>query len=125
VGHVNLLEGHVQRLENGHALVEVPGGLVLRALASSHCRLGERVAVGIRPERIVAGSPPDDAGRGNAFTGSIEAVEYLGDVIHYRVRIQPGVSLNVVSQNRSSARLSAAAELAVSFDPEDCTCLPV
>jgi putative spermidine/putrescine transport system ATP-binding protein len=125
VGHVNLLEGHVRRLENGHALVEVPGGLTLRALASSHCRLGEKVAVGIRPERIIAGPVAEGGARANTFTGSVDAVEYLGDVIHYRVQIRPGLSLNVVSHNRSGARLSAPAELALSFDPEDCTCLPI
>jgi spermidine/putrescine ABC transporter ATP-binding subunit len=123
IGRINLLEGEVFTVDHDAAVIRLPDGLHLRTASGLRCLPGERVAVGIRPEQIVIGAETHDATAANVFRATVENVTYLGESLHYRVRLGPNVALTVIEQNRQHQALPAAAPVAVSFDPAACLCL--
>jgi spermidine/putrescine transport system ATP-binding protein len=76
----NLLPAEVQAAEAGGAVLRTEGGLVLRSGATGFVT-GERVWVGVRPERIRF----DGTGE-NRVTGVLEDRLFLGDRSEWRVR---------------------------------------
>jgi ABC-type Fe3+/spermidine/putrescine transport system ATPase subunit len=76
----NLLPAEVQAAEAGRAVVRTEGGLVLRSEAAGLVP-GERVWVGVRPERIRFDGPGE-----NRLAGVLEDGVFLGDRSEWRVR---------------------------------------
>lgn len=120
IGRINLLEGEVFAVDRDAVVVRLPDGLHLRTASGLRCVPGERVAVGIRPEQIALTAEPPGASAANSFRATVEHVTYLGESLHYRVRLGPSVALTVVEQNRQHHTLPAAASVAVSFEPAAC-----
>jgi ABC-type sugar transport system ATPase subunit len=72
---MNFLEGTLQELQGGHALVRVPDLAPLRLpIASATARPGDKVAVGVRPEHLRA-----DGGGDVEFAIQVALTEQLGD----------------------------------------------
>ncbi|HUG54871.1 MAG TPA: ABC transporter ATP-binding protein [Vicinamibacteria bacterium] len=76
----NLLEARVEAAENGTALVRTSGGLLLRSGAPGFVA-GERVWVGVRPERLGFSGAGE-----NRVEGVLEDRLFLGDRSEWRVR---------------------------------------
>jgi len=123
IGRINLLEGEVLTVDHGGAVIRLPDDLHLRTATSVRCTPGERIAVGIRPEQIVIGAESRAEGAANVFRATVENVTYLGESLHYRVRLGPSLALTVVEQNRQHRTLAAAESVMVSFEPSACLCL--
>jgi putrescine transport system ATP-binding protein len=124
IGQVTLFEGSVAKRE-GDTLVVAPGNgaPLLRVLTPEAIGDGTRVAVAVRPERIV----PDIAGRAgpdmNKGRGRIDEIRYRGDTTLVRLRLPNGsaVRLSVASVLASAWRL--ADEISFAWPPEAGTVL--
>jgi putrescine transport system ATP-binding protein len=113
LGDCNLLDAAI--VDAGVA--ELPGGTRL-ALASDQ-PVGSRVTLAIRPEKIAIGAD----GRNTAL-GTIEGIEYLGDISHLQVRLPEGTALEVTRVNGAGPSLSVGDKLMLTIPAEAITVLP-
>jgi putrescine transport system ATP-binding protein len=98
IGDVNILEGGVASVEGRNVVIESTAGRLV-APGSRETKLGSRVWLAVRPERIsVSGDRPVNAD--NAVGGQIVGIGYLGDVSIYHVRLRTGVTMKVSAANR-------------------------
>src|SRR5438552_1901169 len=104
----NILSGDVQSAEGGATVVRTENGLMLRSRAAGFVA-GERVWVGVRPERMGF----DGAGE-NRVAGVLEDRLFLGDRSEWRVRA--GADLLTVSEPGTSAGRQAGDAVTVTFE---------
>jgi spermidine/putrescine transport system ATP-binding protein len=99
IGDMNFLEGEVIEAVDGSFQVDAGSGVVVRGFG--HTVPGERIRVGIRPERMVAapGQPEDAA---NAAAAEVITKMYLGDQIQIVAQLGGGRSV-LVREQRASA----------------------
>jgi ABC-type Fe3+/spermidine/putrescine transport system ATPase subunit len=96
MGRPNILEGRVVALEAASAVIKI--GALCIAVESAACRVGNRVAVVIRPERFRL-LPESSGGTLGRVTGKIERVAYLGAARSYRVVLDDGTVMEVNEPN--------------------------
>ena len=123
IGRINLLEGEVAGLENGAVTVKLADGILVRVPRTSACQPGDRIAVGVRPERIQVTTRQFVDRSVNTFAGTVDQVSYLGDSLRYRVLIAPGLALTITEPNHLAGPLDRQAAVTVSFPPDACICL--
>ena len=112
VGVTNVIEGVVTSGGNGHALVEAAGG---RVSIDERLVAGQRVSLAVRPEKIrFVGEGVD-----GAIAGTVEEALYLGDVTHWRVRLDGGEAWTIFERNDGSeVDLSPGRRVGLVWDPE-------
>ncbi|HVL71892.1 MAG TPA: ABC transporter ATP-binding protein [Beijerinckiaceae bacterium] len=100
VGDVNIIEGRVGGMQDGHWRVEtaVSEGALVVDDPDEVLHQGDQVAVAVRPEkmRIHRERPPDGA---NLLAGEVWDIGYLGDWTVYRVRLATGDVMRVSCAN--------------------------
>ena len=96
VGVTNILDGVVAEAGGDGAIVHVAGG---RVPVAARLEPGRRVQIAVRPEKIRF----LEAEAAGAIRGTIEGARYLGDVTHWRVRLDDGASWTVFARNDGSA----------------------
>ncbi|HQR40124.1 MAG TPA: TOBE domain-containing protein, partial [Blastocatellia bacterium] len=112
VGVTNVLEGIVMSGGNGHTLVEAAGG---RVSIAERLVPGQRVSLAVRPEKIRFVG----AGEDGAIAGTVEDALYLGDVTHWRVRLDDGVEWTIFERNDGTeVDLSPGRRVGLVWDPE-------
>ncbi len=112
VGVTNVLDGVVMSGGNGHTLVEAAGG---RVSIAERLVPGQRVSLAVRPEKIRFVG----AGEDGAIAGTVEDALYLGDVTHWRVRLDDGVEWTIFERNDGSeVDLSPGRRVGLVWDPE-------
>lgn len=91
IGDVNLIEARVVgRDENGMRMQSDTMPCPLRAQAETEARIGDPVALALRPEKVrITVRKPADAGE-NCVRGVVWDIAYLGDLSIYRVRLDNG-----------------------------------
>jgi spermidine/putrescine ABC transporter ATP-binding subunit len=104
----NVLPGEVQSADGGAAVVRTENGLMLRSRAAGFVA-GERVWVGVRPERMSF----DGAGE-NRVAGVLEDRLFLGDRSEWRVRA--GEDLLTVSEPGTSTGRQTGDAVTVTFE---------
>jgi len=97
MGHSNILPARVVEASGDRALVRA-GGLLLAV--SGRLSAGGDIELMIRPERIGIG--PADAGA--AIRGRVAGMQYLGASLHYRVVVEGGTELSVVTPDPGEGR---------------------
>jgi ABC-type Fe3+/spermidine/putrescine transport system ATPase subunit len=103
----NILPAQVQSVD-GTAVVRTENGLMLRSKAAGFVA-GERVWVGVRPERMSF----DGAGE-NRIPGVLEDRLFLGDRSEWRVRV--GADLLTVSEPGTSSGRQTGDAVTVTFE---------
>jgi spermidine/putrescine transport system ATP-binding protein len=105
IGTSNLIEGRVERTENGHALIAYTAQDRVVVPVPDSVRAGDRVEVSIRPEKIDLhrGLPPTSATGGSVLSGVVGEVVYHGTSTNYTVSTAAGADFTVFDQNASSA----------------------
>ena len=94
IGQSNFFRGEVR--EAGRVtVVRDDAGLVLRCAAADWASPGTRVAVAVRPEKVV----PVDGDAPNRVAGVLERITYLGDLVQYHVALDGGRELVCQRQN--------------------------
>ncbi len=119
IGENNKLGGTVKALDNGHAVVEVDGGLTFDALPVSCGPAGSRTMLSIRPERVsVSGDGP------NTAEAQVLELIYLGDHIRCRLAVAGHDDFIVKVPNAAGHKHLVVGEMArVSWQTEDCRAL--
>ena len=105
IGTSNLVEGHVERVEGGYALLAYTTRDRVIVPVSEATRTGDKVEVSVRPEKIDLhrGEPPESAAGGSVLSGVVTEVVYHGTSTNYTVSTSAGADFTVFDQNASSA----------------------
>ncbi|TWP36238.1 ABC transporter ATP-binding protein [Leekyejoonella antrihumi] len=107
LGTSNIMEGKVTGVDRGIAVIDAGAdGRVL--VPTDRSAVGDRIAVSVRPEKIVLSrdEPAADDER-CAVTGTVAEMVYLGTSNTYEVRLNGGEMLTVLEQNHSTSESTA------------------
>jgi ABC-type Fe3+/spermidine/putrescine transport system ATPase subunit len=123
LGEANLIEGTVQEIRDGFAVLRTAAGLELRARVVENVQPAVQAHLFVRPERVTlapagAGTQADPAL--NHATGSLVQTSFLGNILRHAVEIEPGIRVTVDVQNASSGLARSAGEnTRLSWRPAD------
>jgi putrescine transport system ATP-binding protein len=98
IGEVNLIEGRLVACEAECCCIAAADGLALHAAAVDNAKLGDSVAIAVRPEKIAV-APLGGPAHGNGLAGTVEEIGYRGDSSLYRVRLDNGLVLSAAVAN--------------------------
>ncbi len=118
IGETNFLAGKVKEQSNGSAVVDLPGGLLVRATTESALPAGTEVSVAVRPEKVEMNQTNEFP---NKYNGHVISVVYIGTDTHYGINLSNGQYLRVREQNNLPGSRPLAAEgdaVAISFAAE-------
>ena len=103
IGSVNLFEGHVAECAADHVLVRSEeAGCALAVAHGAQVAVGARVAVAVRPEKLVmAREPPTH--EHNRIAAVIDEIAYRGGLSIYKLRTATGRTLRLTQPNRDRA----------------------
>jgi ABC-type Fe3+/spermidine/putrescine transport system ATPase subunit len=119
IGRMNWIAGTVverDRLDLGHQ-----HAMSVKQLGAG---VGQRVEVGIRPERLQLSAGPPGGGAANVLPVVVSGVEDLGSDVHYRVIAAGEIPLVVAEKNSGRPLLALGDTAHVAFEPEHCIVLP-
>jgi spermidine/putrescine transport system ATP-binding protein len=105
IGTSNIVEGNVERTDNGLALVSYTTQDRVVVPVGSSVRAGDKIEVSIRPEKIDMhrGVPPVTATGGSVLSGVVNEVVYHGTSTNYTVATAAGADFTVFDQNATNA----------------------
>ena len=83
VGRNNFLVGRLDATEGTEALVVLNGGMTVRVPARPGLTIGSSVELAVRPQHVVLGA-------GNGIAARVEERRFLGNVVHYAMRLPSG-----------------------------------
>jgi spermidine/putrescine transport system ATP-binding protein len=124
IGLANFLVGRTAGIEGDVALVEVEGAGILRGRLSRNARGSERVALAVRPERIIVVAEATEPPAGwNVVDGVAMERIYRGTHVELTVRLPSGASVAVLASHVPDAAGSATSgrKVTLAFDPEHAT----
>lgn len=119
IGVSNTIEGIVEAV-NGVSIINI-GNMRVGARANG-VKLGERVRVLVRPEKINISSDASPL----ALAGKVESAVYLGESTQWKISIEGGQALTALEQNRrafQSGETRIGQTVYVSWDPENAVIL--
>jgi spermidine/putrescine ABC transporter ATP-binding subunit len=113
IGETNLIDGEVQGVDGGVAVVAVEGRTT-RAERSGDLQAGQQASISVRPEALRLARPADAPA--DAMHGVVSDVIFLGSQIRYVVRLPSGRQLK--SDVSGDSELFALGDsVVVSWDP--------
>jgi ABC-type Fe3+/spermidine/putrescine transport system ATPase subunit len=93
IGKSNFIQGRISGVAEGLFRVNTEAGLEFRTPASEQARVGDRVTLAIRPEKLVFFEdyfrPGEQPAGWNVLPGVVAEFIYLGDLRHYEINL-PG-----------------------------------
>ena len=123
IGENNTLQGVVQEIKNGIALVKLDGGGLIDAKPVNVSKAGERTQVSIRPERVEYNK---DRLHADAHSLPAEVLEfiYMGDIFRTRLRVAGNDDFFVKTRNApDQVRLKPGQMIEIGWLAEDCRAL--
>lgn len=102
LGEANVFEGTVKAVEGGRALV-ASGSLLLAALERIPLRVGQSVAVAVRPEALRISSGRSPAAE-NSFPAAITEIIYKGSSVSYYLEVD-GRQISVLDHPNNGSHL--------------------
>ncbi len=93
LGRNNILRGQLEGMQGDETIVALSSGTKIRMPACRAAEPGSAVDIAIRPEHVMLGLAPN--GGGDAIVGQVEERRFLGNVVHYTVRLPAGDGLLV------------------------------
>ena len=103
VGETNFISGKIEQASNGSATIETPAGTLHSTTVYHALTQGTPVQCSIRPEALVidntenGGNPIE-----NRITAKVTAVNYLGRIEEYQLKVSADISLKAVHYNPST-----------------------
>jgi putative spermidine/putrescine transport system ATP-binding protein len=85
IGENNRLSGKVTAIDQDRCVVQVTTGEHIKALKVNVGKVGDRVTVSLRPERVTV--DPVEGSVDNIFQGQVKELIYLGDHVRTRVSV--------------------------------------
>jgi putative spermidine/putrescine transport system ATP-binding protein len=123
IGENNKLEGVVESIDNGRALVRLGTGELIDATAVNVTAKGQKTVVSIRPERVEYKAELLPSG---AHTVDAEVLEfiYMGDLFRTRLRVAGSDDFVIKSRNTSGQRMLKPGEkIKIGWAPDDARAL--
>jgi putative spermidine/putrescine transport system ATP-binding protein len=115
IGETNLMEGTVAALNGTTAETVLADGVTRVVVSASDRKVGDRIAISLRPERIVLNAEGKGA---NALPVAVADAVYHGD--HLRLQLNAG-PLSLVSKcGRQAGGWTPGSAGFACFQPEDC-----
>ena len=109
LGVSNLLEGRVDQVNNGIAVVVLADGPHVRVPSKGgECVPGQSVVIGVRPEKLRISPATGDGATGadsNALEGSVMDASYVGVSTQYVVRVGDSREITAYAQNVETSGL--------------------
>ncbi|WP_284948225.1 ABC transporter ATP-binding protein [Acidisoma cladoniae] len=121
IGSVNMLEGTVISAATDHAVMACPMLGIDVTFATTRAAIGEAVALGLRPERIILAA---NASVPNRLHGVLQALAYHGGASVYRVMLPSGAVLQVTQPNvmdQGHEGLTIGATVTLAWPPQATT----
>jgi len=115
IGESNFLEGYISDLSGETAIIELRGGLKVKAV-NRGVKEGEKVVLAVRPETFVIEKEAKKTK--NAVLGIIERVTFEGTNIRYEVRLENQDLVVVVKPSMIGEWFNMNEKVTVSFPPE-------
>jgi putative spermidine/putrescine transport system ATP-binding protein len=123
IGENNTLEGVIEDIKDGVALVKLDNGDVIDAKPVNVSAKGERTRVSIRPERIEFRKDRLKEGA-HLLNGEVLEVIYMGDILRTRLNVSGNTEFIVKTRNApDQTRLNAGEIIEIGWQPEDCRAL--
>jgi putative spermidine/putrescine transport system ATP-binding protein len=123
IGENNTMEGTIEEIKNGVALVKLDSGGMIDAKPINVSKAGERTRVSIRPERVEYNR---DRLSPDAHTLKAEVLEfiYMGDIFRTRLRVGGNDEFIVKTRNApDQRRLTPGETIEIGWMPDDCRAL--
>lgn len=123
IGENNTLEGVVQEIKNGIAVVKLDDGELIDCKPVNVTEAGQRTRVSIRPERVEYNK---DRLQEGAHTLKAEVLEfiYMGDIFRTRLRVAGNDEFIIKTRNApDQVRLEPGSQIEIGWLPEDCRAL--
>jgi spermidine/putrescine transport system ATP-binding protein len=108
IGDSNFIEGTIDTIRGDAAVVKTPDGIAIAARMNGPHKAGDRIAVALRPEKILLG-----AGK---LKGEVREAVYLGTSTSYVVALGKTVMLSVREANDLSGKARFAVGETVKLD---------
>ncbi|TFL18372.1 ABC transporter ATP-binding protein [Jannaschia formosa] len=123
IGENNFIDGRVERIEGGHAVVSIRGEGTVTAEAAAGLEAGGRCIVSIRPEKLFI--HPSEHAHDHEIEVRFVARIYVGDFIRYYFRLPDGSEIVVKVLNDLSAPEFAEGDTArLHWLTSDCIAFP-
>jgi putative spermidine/putrescine transport system ATP-binding protein len=120
LGEANLIEGRVERVDAGVAILRTPEGIELRGRAPERLAAGAPASLFVRPERVTISAASEGPAQAtvNSASGRVQRVSFLGNMVRYVVEVAPSVRITADVQNtgKLSLRNGDAAQLSWAVD---------
>ena len=108
IGDSNFIEGEIDTIKGDAAVVKAPDGIAIAARMNGPHKAGDRIAVALRPEKILLG-----AGK---LKGEVREAVYLGTSTSYVIALGRAVTLSVREANDLSGKARFAVGDTVKLD---------
>ncbi len=116
IGETNLVEGVVETIQAGQAVVRLPSGAEVVSVVSANVSSGQNVYVSIRPERVDLTEVRGDAR--NCLEAEVTDSVYQGD--HLRVQLQNASHQLIAKLGRRSREFQPGTKVYAAFSADDC-----
>ena len=113
LGEANILEGTIESAQGDTATLRI-GGLALRAKVRDAAKVGQRVSLFARPERVAIGGTG-----GNSVEGRVRRVSFLGNIVRYQIEIASSTHVVVDVQNSGRKAYAVDDPIALGWAIED------
>jgi spermidine/putrescine transport system ATP-binding protein len=108
IGDSNFIEGAIDTIKGDAAVVKTPDGIAIAARMNGPHKTGDRIAVALRPEKILLGT--------GKLKGEVREAVYLGTSTSYVVALGKTVMLSVREANDLSGKARFAVGDTVKLD---------
>jgi spermidine/putrescine ABC transporter ATP-binding subunit len=120
IGDSNFVKGEVAQSQAPEALVQC-GPLRVRCAAGLDARTGDKVVIGIRPERIAI--EPANRASSAGHPGTVNDAIYIGEAVKYVVRVSDDIALVVKEQQRpNNVAFQRGDSVVLTWDKNDVRC---
>jgi spermidine/putrescine transport system ATP-binding protein len=126
LGASNLLDGIYRSDEDGWGLVQLDSGATVRIPASPDRKAGERLRVGVRPEKIqILPSGDGVTASQNIVAGTLRSAVFAGVSFQYFFSTQEGREMSAFDRNASGAAVAKPGEaVRLAWAPEHTFVIP-
>ncbi len=116
IGKTNVIRGHVADAGAWRCAVRVGDGLVVTIPGGAAYAVGDGLDISVRPEQLVLSASWPSSGF-NAIPGTVERRRFLGNIVHYFVRVPWGQVL-LVERPASAEHARVGEQVHVVWRPE-------
>ncbi len=115
IGDTNIIDVTVDAIEADRATCVTRNGTTVLSEAVAGCKIGDKVSLSIRPEKVTLEAGDDASHR---LGGEIERLIYLGTDTHYQIRLDAGPTFLARIQNAHAlAAFEPGQTVTLRFDP--------